>query len=202
MFSQQTEKPKTRFCFINNLKMCTKGKTPANYEALPYEKPIDEAVQQQIEANRIKLMTLNNLKRQTTATVLPHFHSTRLEHPRSSKITSTVIQHSYCSDLDADPSMSQINEDSTIGSECSSSSPSSSFENDAVDSAMPIHKTLVCIKPHIATVEGDMPLRYTDRVQLLHENNGVLLVRNLLTGSCGYVPAHHLISLEQFLASF
>ena len=200
MFSQQTEKPKTKFCFINNLKMCTKGKTAANYEALPYEKPIGDTLQQQIEANRIKLLTLNNLKRQTTAAVLPQFQSTRLEHPRSSKITSTVIQHSNCSDLDADPSMSKINEDSTFGSECSSSS--SSFEVEAIDSAMPVHKTLVCIKPHIATMEGDMPLRYTDRVQLLHENNGVLLVRNLLTGSCGYVPAHHLISLEQFLASF
>ena len=61
---------------------------------------------------------------------------------------------------------------------------------------------LVCNKPYIAKLEGDLSLKYADRVQLLHQNGQVVLVKNLLTGVCGYVPTQNLISLENFLNMF
>ena len=60
----------------------------------------------------------------------------------------------------------------------------------------------VCNKPYTAKIEGDLSLKYADRVQLLHNNGQVVLVKNLLTSICGYVPIQNLISLENFLSMF
>ena len=248
--------PSQEFCLIKAFKMCKSSKTSANYEAIPYEKPqdkCDSAIKGQIELNRAKLETLNNLKKQTTVRSLftnemPQFQSIQLKHSSdedsqtfyylnvTDKITSTVIQHSSSSIIMVEePSLSQINEmsinafNSDSESKISQRSTSSSsdetcrFSDDSFEQTQDFSKSFssvdfqdvkpsffdkdevvifVCNKPYVAKLEGDLSLKYSDRVQLLHHNEQVVLVKNLLTGICGYVPIQNLISLENFLRMF
>ena len=145
----------------------------------------------------------------------------------TNKITSTVLQQSNSSILseETDPSLSQISECSSSSSSSqyesptndSSSAPSySSFEETqdfsssfssqefrSVNSSFfePTKSNVyVCCKPFVARIEGDMSLKYTDRVLVLHETETVFLVKNLLTNTCGYVPKQNLINLQIFLS--
>ena len=58
----------------------------------------------------------------------------------------------------------------------------------------------VCTMPYQARFEGDLSLKYTDRVRVLHATEDYALVKKI-NGSyeCGYVSTRCLISLSEFL---
>lgn len=59
----------------------------------------------------------------------------------------------------------------------------------------------VCIVPYEAKCQGDITLRYAERVQLIHvnDNNGLSLVQNVSTKECGYIPTNCIMLMASFL---
>lgn len=59
----------------------------------------------------------------------------------------------------------------------------------------------VCIVPTNATHQGDIALKFSERVKIIQMTNHSALVRVLHNGSVGYVPTDNLIPLARFLDS-
>lgn len=59
----------------------------------------------------------------------------------------------------------------------------------------------VCVVPTTATQQGDIGLRFSERVKIIQMTNHSALVRVLHDGSVGYVPTDNLIPLSRFLES-
>ena len=57
----------------------------------------------------------------------------------------------------------------------------------------------VCCKAFRAKMDGDLSLRFTDRVKLIHKNDDIALVKNILNGKCGYVPRDCITTISEFL---
>jgi hypothetical protein len=57
----------------------------------------------------------------------------------------------------------------------------------------------VCCKAFRAKMDGDLSLRFTDRVKLIHQNDDIALVKNILNGKCGYVPRDCITTISEFL---
>lgn len=53
-----------------------------------------------------------------------------------------------------------------------------------------------------AKCPGDLSLRYSDRVKLIHQNDEYSLVENIVTGKRGYAPSRFLITLSVFLNNY
>lgn len=58
----------------------------------------------------------------------------------------------------------------------------------------------VCCKAYKAKMDGDLSLRFTDRIKLIHQNDDIALVKNILNGKCGYVPRDCITSISEFLS--
>ena len=71
---------------------------------------------------------------------------------------------------------------------------SSSGDNKNRDS-----KFFVCCINYDARIEGDLTLRFTDRVKLIHANKDFALVKNLFTEKCGWVPRYCIQAIAEFL---
>ncbi len=57
----------------------------------------------------------------------------------------------------------------------------------------------VCCIDYDARIEGDLTLRFTDRVKLIHANKEFALVKNVLTNTCGWVPRNCIQAIAEFL---
>lgn len=57
----------------------------------------------------------------------------------------------------------------------------------------------VCIVPYEAKIQGDLNLKYAERVKIVHGNKDYSLVQNITTKQCGYIPTNCIISLSSFL---
>jgi hypothetical protein len=57
----------------------------------------------------------------------------------------------------------------------------------------------VCCIDYDAIIQGDLSLRFSDRVKLIHSSEEYSLVKNVLSSQCGYVPNHCIQPLFQFL---
>lgn len=53
-----------------------------------------------------------------------------------------------------------------------------------------------------AKCPGDLDLRFSDRVKLIHHNEEYSLVENIVTGQRGYAPSRYLITLNVFLNNY
>ncbi len=254
-------------CFLKKLNFCTTNQQKSNYESLSYDEKLNHeeiekqrkeisstsSFQKQIELNRIKLLNLNNMKKQATKLnlignqIMQTDEQEKSQHHHHKKVTSTIINLTNCtfeSEID-EPNMSDIFESSsndqqsndyTVNNAYSNyqyqsqiiqnrnyltedkSSSSSSFSTfqqtqcftecnsqdfKSVNSSFFDHPkdedVYVCIRPYEPKVQGDINLKYTDRVKLLHSNQEFALVKNLITNNCGYVPISCLINLSQFI---
>lgn len=58
----------------------------------------------------------------------------------------------------------------------------------------------VCCKAYKAKMDGDLSLRFTDRIKLIHQNDDIALVKNILNGKCGYVPRDCITTISEFLS--
>ena len=57
----------------------------------------------------------------------------------------------------------------------------------------------VCIVPYSAKIQGDLSLKYAERVKVIHSNNDFSLVQNIVSKQCGYVPTNCIVLLSNFL---
>ena len=62
--------------------------------------------------------------------------------------------------------------------------------------------TYACCVSYDAQIQGDLTLRFSERVKLLHYEENFSLVQNLHTKTCGYVPTYCIMKLSRFLRDF
>lgn len=80
----------------------------------------------------------------------------------------------------------------------SSSSVSSTSSNSSSISSNEIY---VCCKEYKARIQGDLNLKFADRVKLVHLNEEYALVENVISGQFGYVPFECIKTLNEFLSN-
>lgn len=124
----------------------------------------------------------------------------------SFKISSTLIQTSFTNEesknaysnkdyMSSDSSSSSLNLSMKI---CSCCTNINLDDNDC--SIYKQDQIFVCFKSYEAKIQGDLGLKYADRVKLICLNDGIALIENVISGKLGYVPFHnHLCTLDQFL---
>lgn len=185
------------------------------------EQPTCEPTPAKVQStqNRASLRHLNKLLKQKTGTsrapFAPVIESTRVEqslvrypainqrHGITARTASTVIQRTLYRDSSQtiEPGLSLISEQSSCFSKprasCTASfqplypSPSIQAESTAV---------YVCVRPYSPRHQGDIPLRYSERVHVLHVTDDYVFVK--LIGDrhdCGYVAASSLLLMSDFM---
>lgn len=194
--------------------LCTKKTNQKDYDALPYhsENPkanITETLKQQIEQNLSKLRDLNTMKLdisrvQTSALKdFPEFQSTKVEEKTQTNVKEIDFEvTSYLQVTSKRPVVSKY-----------ASYESTEFSNDSMFTASTnsdlsiddlaqfgasanIH---VCNSAYEAQFEGDISLKYTERVEVLYFNDDFSLVKNIATNVRGYVPSSILIPFSKFI---
>jgi hypothetical protein len=74
---------------------------------------------------------------------------------------------------------------------------SSFFEQSSFDDNE--NELFVCCIPYEPMIQGDLNLKYADRVKLIHANSDYCLVQNIISKQCGYVPSNCITLLNNFL---
>ncbi len=125
----------------------------------------------------------------------------------SFKISSTLIQTSFTNEesKNAYSNKDYMSSDSSSSSSlnlsmkiCSCCTNINLDDNDC--SIYKQDQIFVCFKSYEAKIQGDLGLKYADRVKLICLNDGIALIENVISGKLGYVPFHnHLCTLDQFL---
>jgi hypothetical protein len=211
----------TKFCGA-------KRASDKDYECLPYQKeaplPIARkpSTPKAIKGKNLPTRRLTHLNKLTTGRNLIHdpvFHSTNIDQNTFTgeffqhvKIASTYIQrpsdnlsgfsgdsttYAYSnSDYDSPPS-TRFSGSSFCSSTTNSSGSESNFSS--VDQYAEIY---VCHLPYKAQYDGDISLKYTDRVQVLHATEEFTLVKKINGSECGYVSTSCLTSLHEFIKKF
>lgn len=201
-------------------KLCG-NKHPINkdYECLPYEQepktqsPINALITQNIN----KLNHLNKLKKAPASSFNdfvrneePQFHSTQLDQSsvsfqRPEKVTSTFIHQTTVSNesFSTDPSLSQISDESSCFSTCSNSSENTeSFQTLYTSNEITENDVYICNSAYNAKFKGDISVKYTERVYLIHASDDFALVKKINDSQCGYIPVKYLTTLPDFFNKF
>ena len=192
----------TKFCGI-------KQANNRDYECLPYKK--DEVACKASKTPRKNTNRLTHLNRlpnrqrnvaTTQNTLITEFFqhvqiaSTLIENPVKDLATKEPATYTY---YDSPPS--------SQSSESSQCSPTNSCENSEFQTLYPSvnqeSEVYVCQLPYTAEFDGDIDLKYTERVQVLHATEDFTLVKKI-NGSeeRGYVSTRCLTSLEEFIKKF
>jgi len=109
-------------------------------------------------------------------------YSSELSSPLQSSVVSKSTSKCSC-----------YNDCSCVESNCSQLNNESYFDIDN-------EKLYVCCKAYNAKMDGDLSLRFTDRIKLIHQNDDIALVKNILNGKCGYVPRDCITTISEFLS--
>lgn len=146
------------------------------------------------------------------------------------KVTSTFIQQDTISDdsVESDPSLSQISDESSCFTSSAYSnsnydSPSSSCsltrltafqvssDSDDSESFQTLYPSkdnineadvYICSTAYNAKFKGDISVKYTDRVYLIHANDDFGLVKKVSDSQCGYIPVNCLTTFDNFMKKF
>lgn len=180
------------------LKFCLKKSAPKDYEVVAYESEVQRRkIQEQIEANRSKLNTLNTIKRNISQasrvfTERPDFHSTQLHHTTTnnmyfSKYEFEITKLAYESEIIFSDDSNMFT-NSSIESNCS-------VQSIADDEAT----VYVCSENYEAQFQGDLSLKYSERVHVLHVNDDFTLVKKVSTDEKGFVPTSCLALFSTFI---
>lgn len=176
-------------------------------------------VKVQSTQNRASLTHLNKLLKQTTRAnetpFAPAIESTRVEqslvrYPAinqkhayiTAKTTSTFVQRTHYRDNNEsnEPSLSHISEQSSCLSNPQAKSAASFqplYPSPSINPESAVH---VCVRPYESRHPGDISLRYSERVHVLHVTDGYVFVK-LVAGwqECGYVAASSLLLMSEFM---
>lgn len=134
--------------------------------------------------------------------------------------------------LESDPSLSQISEESScfstsgysnsfydspsttcsqtritafeISSDTTYSDDSESFQTlyPSKDNINDNNDVYICNSAYNAKFKGDISVKYTDRVYLIHANDDFALVKKVSDSQCGYIPVNCLLSFDDFMKKF
>lgn len=183
------------------LKFCLKKTAPKDYEVVAYESEVQRSqIQEQIEANRSKLNTLNTIKRNISRTSRvfterPNFHSTQLHQTTANNvfISKFEFEITECSKLGY--------ESETIFSDESNMFTNSSIESNSVGESIADDEATiyVCFENYEAQFQGDLSLKYSERVHVLHVNDDYTLVKKVSTNEKGFVPTSCLALFSTFI---
>ena len=200
-------------------KLCGNKRANNNdYEYTPYDqtKPaIPSPIKALINQNINKLNHLNKLKKVPAKRISineePQFHSTQLE-SQFQRASSTFIQQTIVDEsFESDPSLSQISDksscfsnsdsDLTISTQ-SSSDNSELFQTLFTSTVSNDSNVYICNSAYNAKFKGDISIKYTDRVYLIHANEDFALVKRVNDSLCGYIPVKYLATLDDFISKF
>jgi hypothetical protein len=78
-------------------------------------------------------------------------------------------------------------------------SPKGSLFNVSSNTYSINEKIFAVSKDISGVVPGDLDLKFSDRVKLIHQNEEYSLVENIISGKRGYAPSRYLITLSVFL---
>lgn len=81
-------------------------------------------------------------------------------------------------------------------------SPKGSLFNVSSNSYSINEKIFAVSKDIAGVVPGDLDLKFSDRVKLIHQNEEYSLVENIISGKRGYAPSRYLITLSVFLNNY
>ena len=112
------------------------------------------------------------------------FHSSNVS-KSTSKCDCSCFEENYTSKCPCQDSFDSVGENK--------SNEESYFDTDN-------ERLYVCCKAYRAKMDGDLSLRFTDRVKLIHQNDDIALVKNVLDGKCGYVPRDCITTISEFLS--
>lgn len=224
--SNQLDKVIKKFNFKGlKLNMCTKKSfdKKRDYEFVPYDQPLEKSKQtQNVEvtpsgnetnfnanilafksiysnlSNANLLNQLENLKQpqSTRQEEIPLYENNMFTNDdyESPFQSSTVSQStSKCSCYDDCSSCADCEQYETNSDNKSQDNNESYFDIDN-------ERLYVCCKAFKAKMDGDLSLRFTDRIKLIHQNNDIALVKNILNGKCGYVPRDCITTISEFLS--
>ncbi len=192
------EKKSIKSCLKN---LCgIKKSIRRDYECLPYNN--DEMIEKktQVIKDRNNLAHLNRLPMINKVTLS--------DFSQNVKITSTSIETPVKSstthwgtNTNNSQLFSQFNSESS-GCSSESSCESSDFQM-LYSSATEESGIYVCQYPYKAEYDGDIELKYTERVHVVHATEEFTLVKKISdSDECGYVSTRCLTSLEEFMKKF
>ncbi len=122
---------------------------------------------------------------------IPIYENTAFSNDEYSSDSSSPLQSSVVSKSTS--KCSCYNDCSCVESNCSQVNNESYFDIDN-------ERLYVCCKAYNAKMDGDLSLRFTDRIKLIHQNDDIALVKNILNGKCGYVPRDCITTISEFLS--
>lgn len=109
-----------------------------------------------------------------------------------SYVNLPLLQNSQVNNMDLNKTMSSVYRFSPKGSLFNVSSNTYSINE----------KIFAISKDISAVVPGDLDLKFSDRVKLIHQNDEYSLVENIVSGKRGYAPSRYLITLSVFLNNY
>ncbi len=199
------------------------NRSQQNYGYVPYQKSFEPIAININKSDLKKQMAKSNLKNsfddiQSLDSFGEHFN----DDDNSHKISSTLIQISLL-ETQNNASIFEINDcidtlsnafsnEDYISPDVSFSQSANSIESnktcscydsssDSFESAFKTDDAVyVCCVDYQAQIQGDLNMKYADRVKLLHSNDDFALVENLINGKCGYVPTNSIKTLSEFLS--
>ncbi len=208
---QKVDKKSLKSCLT---KICgSKKRNDKNYECLPYQKEMPVV-------QKLPVLTpgptknknpfprrLAHLSKLTTSRNLlenPDFQSTKISQDsfcEDSTSTDKSMDHSSgISEESTSYAYSNSDYDSPLSSHSSTCSSEESVRFQYANQRSDIY---VCQSSHNARFDGDIDLKYTERVYVLHATEEFTLVKKI-SGSqtCGYVSTGCLTSLDEFMKKY
>lgn len=192
----RTEKRSLKSCLV---KLCgLKRSSHGDYECLPYKR--GEAPRKNTRLNHPN--HLNGLS--TNQSILIGEFFRQVEITSRPMPTAVVASKEPASGAYSNPDYE------TLPISCESSQCSSEGSCDEASDFQPLYATIeqdsgiyVCQSPYAAEFDGDINLKYTERVEVLHATEDFTLVKKINgSGETGYVSTKCVTSLEEFMKRF
>lgn len=227
--SNQLDKVIKKFNFKGlKLNMCTKKSfdKKRDYEFVPYDQPLEKSKQTkkgQVEqvapiqneanfSNNIMVFKsiYSNLSNANLLNNLENLkHSNKIEQEEIPFYENNIFSNDDYDSPFQSSFVSQSTSKCSCYNDCSSCADceknetnSENLSQDNNESYFDIdnERLYVCCKAFKAKMDGDLSLRFTDRIKLIHQNNDIALVKNILNGKCGYVPRDCITTISEFLS--
>ncbi len=213
---QRNEKKSIKFC-LGNLCGLNQG-VNKDYEIIQYKKEVPNQLALRSGTpkptkNKIsrRLTHLNKLTTRRNLIHDPVFHSTNISHNNVSEESESNSYKEFDGTFSDDSTTFAFSNsiyDSPVSSRFSESANSSSntCSDESAPFSLPIHQKMevyVCKSPYTAKYEGDISLKYTERVNILYATEEFTLVKKIDGANVfGYVSTACLTSLQDFIKSF
>ena len=195
----QSAKNRARLDHLNKLKTVT-TKRKLFDETLNNKTPNFQSTKLEQSKMTSTMIEHNAFTSVDSKEITPSLTNITEESKFSNSTHSSPSKSSYSSYLTNDSSEfgeTQYFTNPSCASECFQEVNSSFFQNKEENNTM----VYVCIQSYQPQFQGDIELKYTERVYVLHATEEFSLVKRISNQECGYVPSSSLTSFSSFIKS-